>query len=455
MKTEEIIELLVQEIAKLPEGTESTIAREVSKLGIDVTDKELFDIDYKTIEKLDEKRILLDKSKYVGQCIGLSFNIPFVVRKENYGEAVKRVTIVSMNVEELEKLCQENNAEAMNELGKRYLEGLREKHNEKKALSLFIKASKLGLIEAKINLAKCFYEGKGTEKNDYVAFDIYKELADAKVYDPSLYYLAQYYFYGGPVEIDTKKAYEYYNKAYEHNKNNLDAKWRVAISYYVGKYFNEKNSKKAFEMMNELANAGFGKAYYYLADMYYYGDGVERDYKKAQENLEKSVIKKEFVYDSRYRLGMMYLEGKSKEIDYSKADQYFREILDENYDDAYYKLAYVLEKYEKEGKEAKQYYEKIELDFCMLLIYYMLSYKDTANMNELKELLNLSRIELKNSALNDWLKKYYDRLSYLSDEEYQEIVSRVESKMQNKKKIDFSKIASDEDVKQVAKKIIK
>ena len=80
-KTEEIIELLVQEIAKLPEGTESTIAREVSKLGIDVTDKELFDIDYKTIEKLDEKRILLDKSKYVGQCIGLSFNIPFVVRK--------------------------------------------------------------------------------------------------------------------------------------------------------------------------------------------------------------------------------------------------------------------------------------------------------------------------------------------------------------------------------------
>ena len=30
MKTEEIIELLVQEIAKLPEGTESTIAREVS-----------------------------------------------------------------------------------------------------------------------------------------------------------------------------------------------------------------------------------------------------------------------------------------------------------------------------------------------------------------------------------------------------------------------------------------
>ena len=118
-------------------------------------------------------------------------------------------------------------------------------------------------------------------------------------------------------------------------------------------------------------------------------------------------------------------------------------------------MAYVLEKYEKEGKEAKQYYEKIELDFCMLLIYYMLSYKDTANMNELKELLNLSRIELKNSALNDWLKKYYDRLSYLSDEEYQEIVSRVESKMQNKKKIDFSKIASDEDVKQVAKKIIK
>ena len=423
MKTEEIIELLVQEIAKLPEGTESTIAREVSKLGIDVTDKELFDIDYKTIEKLDEKRILLDKSNYAGQCIGLSFNIPFVVRKENYGEAVKRVKIVSMNVEELEKLCQENNAEAM--------------------------------IEAKINLAKCFYEGKGTEKNDYVAFDIYKELADAKVYDPSLYYLAQYYFYGGPVEIDTKKAYEYYNKAYEHNKNNLDAKWRVAISYYVGKYFNEKNSKKAFEMMNELANAGFGKAYYYLADMYYYGDGVERDYKKAQENLEKSVIKKEFVYDSRYRLGMMYLERKAKEIDYSKADQYFREILDENYDDAYYKLAYVLEKYEKEGKEAKQYYEKIELDFCMLLIYYMLSYKDTANMNELKELLNLSRIELKNSALNDWLKKYYDRLSYLSDEEYQEIVSRVESKMQNKKKIDFSKIASDEDVKQVAKKIIK
>ena len=319
MKTEEIIELLVQEIAKLPEGTESTIAREVSKLGIDVTDKELFDIDYKTIEKLDEKRILLDKSKYAGQCIGLSFNIPFVVRKENYGEAVKRVKIVSMNVEELEKLCQENNAEAM----------------------------------------------------------------------------------------------------------------------------------------NELANAGFGKAYYYLADMYYYGDGVERDYKKAQENLEKSVIKKEFVYDSRYRLGMMYLEGKAKEIDYSKADQYFREILDENYDDAYYKLAYVLEKYEKEGKEAKQYYEKIELDFCMLLIYYMLSYKDTANMNELKELLNLSRIELKNSALNDWLKKYYDRLSYLSDEEYQEIVSRVESKMQNKKKIDFSKIASDENVKQVAKKIIK
>lgn len=93
MKTEEIIELLVQEIAKLPEGTESTIAREVSKLGIDVTDKELFDIDYKTIEKLDEKKILLDKSKYAGQCIGLSFNR---YKKKHMNTTIKHTNIIKI-----------------------------------------------------------------------------------------------------------------------------------------------------------------------------------------------------------------------------------------------------------------------------------------------------------------------------------------------------------------------
>lgn len=82
-------------------------------------------------------------------------------------------------------------------------------------------------------------------------------------------------------------------------------------------YYDEDEYSKAFPIMKELADAGYTKAYTYVAYMYKYGKGTSEDKEKMAVYYEKAV-------DAGYNnvansLGLYYYEKK----DYEKALKYF------------------------------------------------------------------------------------------------------------------------------------
>lgn len=130
----------------------------------------------------------------------------------------------------------------------------------------------------------------------------------------------------------------------------------------------ENMKNRSFNELEALASQNNQDAYYYLGNCYYFGTSeIEKDYKKAYEYFNKSIECEKKIYASKFNLGEMYLQGLYVNKDIEQAVKYFEDILTEEYDDAYYKLAEIYEgKYGeiKDEEKARKYYNKIEIDLC-------------------------------------------------------------------------------------------
>ena len=62
-----------------------------------------------------------------------------------------------------------------------------------------------------------------------------------------------------------------------------------------------------------------------LGNMYYMGEGVERNYKKAKKYYEQAKRKNSIV--ALYKLGFMYENGKGVSKSYQKAKVYYEQAL--------------------------------------------------------------------------------------------------------------------------------
>ena len=309
------------------------------------------------------------------------------------GEKLDEKEYEERNINDIISMSNEGNVDAMNELGVRYLYGKGVEKDEKKAFELFNSASEKDCIKAKFNLAMCYYKGYGIEQNDLVSFNILKELAEKYHHAKSYYYLGEFYFFGGPVEIDYKKAMEYFNKSLNYNKN---------------------------------------------------------------------------VYNSKYYLGEMYMFGKGVNADYSKAKMYVEDILKEKDDAVYYKLALINSGefgIEQNEEKSKEYFNKIEFDLCIAMIYYVIAVKpdEEQNLDEILKLLDLER-ELVDQLILLFPPKhptriYHNRLYYLKDEEYNDIVERLKNKIiickkAKKFKSAITALSSDSDIIDLVRYIV-
>lgn len=258
-------------------------------------------------------------------------------------------------------------------------------------------------------------------------------------------------------------------KQEETNKENL--LYEEGNKYYFGKGV-EKDYKKAFAIFKNLAdNKEHLKAMEALCYMYYYGKGIDVDYELARKYCEKVEQKNSKCSRNIFQfLGEIYFGGLGVEADYIKAKTYFEKALNDKYDDTYYKLAllnsgnYGIEKNEE---KAKKYFEKIEFDLCIALIYYVLAIKpeEEQSLDEIVRLLN-SETEMnivKESLLqfpqNHPSKLYHDRLSYLTKEEYKDIVEKLKNKIDICREQEMFKnilmsISSDEEVVKIVKCIV-
>lgn len=377
----------------------------------------------------------------------------------------EKIKLKDMDINDIIAMVNDENVDAMNELGIRYLEGEGIEKNEKKAFELFSKAGEKS-IKARFNLAMCYYNGDGTEKNELLAFNMLKELVEKHNHSRSYFYLGEYYYWGGPVEIDYEKAFMYYNEALKLNHKFLDAKFCIAYAYYSGKGI-EKNYETAFNMLKELVEIDkFPDAYSFLGELYYLGNGIQQDYELAIKYFNESLKYNKNIYIAKYYLGESYMLGKWVDIDYQKAKTYFEDILNENHDDAYYKLALMYSGnfgIPKNEQQSNQYFNKIELDLCVAMIYYILAInpEEKQDFNEILKLLDSNMAVIKETIahfpLNHPAKTYYDRLAFLKNKEYNNIVERLKNKIIIKQK-DLQEailnVCSDNDVINLAKSIV-
>ena len=225
-------------------------------------------------------------------------------------------------------------SEAMVDVGLEYL--AENKHD--KAAEIFIKVSQLDNNRAQYQLALLMLEGKHIKANPEKAFNL---LSAAKKYPPAAYELAKVYESELlPAIKDQRLAndnYIYaarkgYQKAYKKAglalldskattneaiklltslpESELDADVNhKLLDYYIKTKNNKEVAKILMNASDELKNAHPVE----VADMYFYGSGVPKDYKKAEELYREAA--KNNIANAYCRIGDMYYMGLGKSVD--------------------------------------------------------------------------------------------------------------------------------------------
>jgi hypothetical protein len=126
-----------------------------------------------------------------------------------------------MVFEDVLRLAESGDTEAMNQLGAMYAEGREVERDPEQAFQYYKMAADLGHPLASSNLGFCYLYGTGTEKN---AEEAYKAFAKAAFFDigDAIVRLGDMYNSGTYVSGDTKTAYRLYMKAFHLSKDKLD-----------------------------------------------------------------------------------------------------------------------------------------------------------------------------------------------------------------------------------------
>ena len=122
-----------------------------------------------------------------------------------------------------------------------------------------------------------------------------------------------------------------YGDGVEKNFNKAEA------LYYLGSiYIKEKDFNKALKYLQKSSDQGHPKASFNLGLMYLQGIGVEKDLNKAREYFGKASA----LGDPKasFNLGLMYLQGIGVEKDLNKALEYFGKAADQGHEEALYYL---------------------------------------------------------------------------------------------------------------------
>ena len=145
--------------------------------------------------------------------------------------------------------------------------------------------------------------------------------------------LAICYFNGYGVEKDVEKAIYWWQKAAD--AGNSAAQKNLAFCYLKGDGV-EKNVEKAVYWWQKAADAGNSAAQFNLAICYLKGDGVEKDVEKAVYWWQKAADAGDST--AQYRLAFCYLKGEGIEKDVEKAVYWWQKAADAGDSDAEYML---------------------------------------------------------------------------------------------------------------------
>ncbi|PKY35036.1 kinase-like protein [Rhizophagus irregularis] len=172
------------------------------------------------------------------------------VDKKDIAQLIKiHLIIKNTNEHEIFKYLLDNNDKQQNiqVLAIFYCYGIGTEKNENIAFELFKKAAEKGVINAIYNLGYCFQYGIGTKKNENKAFKSYKVAAEKEDID-AINNFGECYYYGIGTEKDKIKAFELYKRAAE--KGQINAISNLGYCYQNG-IGTEKDKIRAFELYKE------------------------------------------------------------------------------------------------------------------------------------------------------------------------------------------------------------
>lgn len=252
----------------------------------------------------------------------------------NLGEYYLSVKQSEIGLQWLNLAAKNGNFRAILHLGREYYFGTYLKQNYTKAVSIFQSLVNCGnkFIEGDAfeMLAGCYYNGFGVSV-DYN--NAYKCIIQAKnkrgwFSDISNLLLGLCYYWGNGVERNYEAAFGYLNKSAE--QGNCSAKELIAESYFYGTHVN-KDYLRAITIFKSLLNCSDdivkGHSLSMLGWCYYFGCGISKDYKTAYQYLIKaeSTLCDQLDSNGAFVLGLCYYHGHGTEQDYKRAFHYFRE----------------------------------------------------------------------------------------------------------------------------------
>ena len=179
-------------------------------------------------------------------------------------------------------------AEALCKTGIQYAEA----ENPEKAVACFRKAAEQGHADAQYRLGECYDEGRGVERDLTEAAGWYRKAAEQGHADAQ-YRLGECYAEGEGVGRDPFMALRWWRSL--DDEDHLSMLVFKADSYinsgFWSKLFDKQKAEFAVELYRIAAQQGSVTAQYSLAECYFKGDGVKRNFSQAKY-LYRKVIKK-------------------------------------------------------------------------------------------------------------------------------------------------------------------
>jgi len=211
----------------------------------------------------------------------------------------------------------QNDAEALYNLGINYEEGEGVPKDMEKAYYWYAKAAELGNAEAQNRLGMCYEEGEGVPK-DLKKANYWYAKAAGQGYAIAQCNLGYNYDMGIGVPQDLVKANYWYAKAAE--QGYAMAQCNLGYNYEMGIGV-PRDFEKANYWYAKAAEQGYAMAQCNLGINYGRGRGVQKDFDKANYWFTKAAEQGHAM--AQTRLGISYADGRGVEQDFEKANYWF------------------------------------------------------------------------------------------------------------------------------------
>lgn len=225
-----------------------------------------------------------------------------------------------------------------------------------------VAAANDGNADAQAALAYCFLYGQGVNIDDKKAFEFYQKSAESN--SPlGIYGLGVCYYNGYGIERDTIKGNDYFNQAGKMLINMKDSDNPEIIRCLGVCYFNgygvNKNHDKAIGFYRKAVELGSIIAQCNLGYCYYAGEGVAKDYEEAVKWYRKAAEQGDEI--GQHNLGVCYYYGEGVQQDFKEAVKWYRKAAEQGLAYAQFGLGecyYYGEGVAKDFSEAVKWYRK-------------------------------------------------------------------------------------------------